>query len=52
MQRRVIVYAKEPFGCMELLYGRDGLAFFLLCEVENITTVCTPSCHFSGRKVE
>lgn len=46
MKREIIVYVKEPFGCMELFCGRDGLAFFLLCEVDNITTLCIPSCHF------
>lgn len=52
MQRGITVYVKEPLVFMKLLYGRGGLAFFLLCEVENITTICTPSCHFSGGKVE
>lgn len=47
-KRGIIVYGKEPFGCMELLCGRHGLSFFLHCEVENITTLCTPSCHFSA----
>lgn len=52
IQREIIACVKGPFGCMELLYGRDRFVLFLFCGVGNITTIGTPSCHFSGGKVE